>query len=68
MPDPCTTHSAKPRSVAPRDPVARARYLEELKLAYRRGALRAQFGPQLPNDRVVALVFPHCFPTVVAEA
>jgi hypothetical protein len=56
------------RSIAPTDPSERARYIQELKLAYRRGELFSQLAPADIDDRVVRLVLPHLYPPVVAEA
>lgn len=55
-------------SIAPTDPVERARYILELKRAYRRGALVPQPAPSDIDDRVVRMVLPHLYPPEIAEA
>ena len=55
-------------SIAPTDPVERARYILELKRAYRRGDLAPQLETSDIDDRVVRLVLPHLYPPEIAEA
>jgi hypothetical protein len=56
------------RSVAPKEPTARAEYIQQLKAAYQRGELRSQLCEADIDDRVVRVVVPHLYPPVVAEA
>ncbi len=56
------------QSIAPTDPHERARYILELKRAYRRGDLVSQLTPSDIDDRVVRLVLPHLYPPEIAEA